>query len=135
MSYSENGIYTCLIKKSDFVDNSDKFVITDSKGNLIYGTPVGCKDCEVSAYHPYQFSMFYNKKAIFLSNNNSDSFKINCSEDNMLVRIDMRAGINSPVIVLLPANKISGSNSVYTYSACSSFVTLRFEVNESLIKN
>ena len=103
LSYADNGIYNCYISQSDFPSSyEDTFYVCDQNGTALYGA--GEIDY-ISGYYSYYFSYMSRKEEAFLSTDTSKPFKLCCGSNDMMVRIDMRAGLDAPVIVLCPLNK------------------------------
>ena len=101
MIYESNGIYTCLIQSKDFGGQyAKKFTVQDENGSVIYG---GADGLDVSGYYSYHFSYCSRKQQQFLSRCDTP-FTVSCCDPAMLLRIDVRAGVDAPVINLLPVH-------------------------------
>lgn len=140
MTYSDNGIYTCLIRRDDFgaapetpweyVSYTGSFTVNDAQGRVLYGAGGGGAD--VTGYYCYNFNIYANKPEVFLAKDSEEPFTIHCDSEYMLVRIDMRAGIDAPVIVLLPVEKTDDNCFLFHISDSNAFLPLCFQIDPQL---
>lgn len=104
LTYRNNGIYECFIPATDITENGS-FTIVDSNGAVLYGAS--------SAYDELSFSSKYNyteqpnKSVMYLNSTSNTALKLvySSSANGYFIRIDMRAGIDAPSIVMLDAQK------------------------------
>lgn len=103
MTYEDNGIYSCMISQSDFPQSQQNtFTIRDDSGNVLYGAG---NMTDITGYYSYNYSYMSRKTEAFLSADAKDPFNIICSNQDMMVHIDMRARLDAPLIVLMPLTK------------------------------
>lgn len=108
LEYKSNGIYQCYIpleKLPDYKEGVQETVaITDADGNIIYGSDDE-KFFNVSLSFEYGFMP---RTQMFLNSKNKSPIKwvINKNSNfNIVVQIDMRAGVDNPLISAYPANE------------------------------
>lgn len=104
LTYRDNGIYECFIPASDITENGS-FTVVDGNGTVLYGAS--------SAYDELSFSwkssygIMYSKPVMYLNSTSKTALKLvsSSSASGYYIRIDMRAGIDAPSIVLFDAQK------------------------------
>lgn len=104
LTYRENGIYECFIPTTDIVENGS-FTVVDNNGTVIYGA--ASEYDELSISKSFNYTMYSNKPVMYLDSTSSTALKLvyDGYSFGYYIRIDMRAGIESPSIVMLDAKK------------------------------
>ncbi len=108
LEYKSNGMYQCYIpveKQPDYKEGvQETATITDADGNIIYG--INDENCfGISLSFEYGFMP---KRQMFLNSENKSQINwgINKTANlNTVVQIDMRAGVDNPLITAYPANE------------------------------
>ena len=119
LEYKSNGIYQCYIPAEKLpkyqygVNNTA--TITDIDGNVIYGADEG-SNLYISTAMNYTY---IPKRLVYLDNETNSPINWNVNKDsnyNVLVQIDMRAGVDKPLITAYPANEhINGDEIEYEF--------------------
>lgn len=114
--YSENGIYSCLVSGDAFSTTDDlTFTVCDDGGSAVFGAS---DENVLTGYYSYQFGLITGRKQqSLLQKGSALPVKINLrGTQNMLVRIDMRAGADNPIICLIPVETIcTGGETRYSF--------------------
>lgn len=104
LTYKENGIYECFIPTTDITENGS-FTVVDNNGNVIYGA--SSEYDELSISKSFNYTMYSNKPVMYLNNTSNTALKFvyDGYAFGYYIRIDMRAGLEAPSIVMLDARK------------------------------
>lgn len=104
LTYRKNGIYECFIPTTDITENGS-FTVVDHNGTVIYGA--SSEYDELSFSKSYNYTFMSNKPVVFLNSTSSTALKLvyDSYAFGYYIRIDMRAGIEAPSIVMLDATK------------------------------
>lgn len=107
LEYKENGIYQCVVSAENLgiKDNEDfSFTITDKSGKTVYGA--GENSEILTPFNNSHYSFMSYKEQIFLNGSSTESIKSNMEmRDNVLIRIDVRAGVDKPLISMFTVNE------------------------------
>lgn len=104
LAYKGNGIYECFVPATDITENGS-FTVVDNNGTVIYGA--SSEYDELSISKSFNYTMYSNKPVMYLNSTSSTALKLvyDGYAFGYYIRIDMRAGIESPSIVMLDAKK------------------------------
>ena len=104
LTYKENGIYECFIPAGDITENGS-FTVVDNNGNVIYGA--ASEYDELSISKSFNYTMYSNKPVMYLNSSSNTALKLvyDSYAFGYCIRIDMRAGVDAPSIVMLDARK------------------------------
>ena len=104
LTYRDNGIYECYIPASDITENGS-FTVVDGNGTVLYGASSAYEELSFSSQLDY--AGFYRKPVMYLNSTSKIALKLvyNSCANGYYIRIDMRAGIDAPSIVMLNAKK------------------------------
>jgi len=104
LTYRQNGIYECFIPATDITENGS-FTVVDNHGTVIYGA--SSEYDELSFSKSFNYTMQSNKPVMYLNSTSSTALKLvyDSYAFGYYIRIDMRAGIEAPSIVMLDARK------------------------------
>ncbi len=116
LEYKSNGIYQCFIPADKLPDYeygvNNTITISDSENNVIFGA-----NENNYLYSSNAFSYNYIPKGqIFLNRESENSLIWNITKDSLVdvvVQIDMRAGLSNPLITAYPAKEYISNNEVY----------------------
>lgn len=108
--YKSNGIYQTFLSIEDLgvANNEDfSFTIADENGNTVYGVEENTRTLD--PFSMYDSTLISNKEQVFLNGSLTGSIKANMTYCNsVILRIDMRAGVNNPLISMFGVNTIYG---------------------------
>lgn len=104
LTYRNNGIYECYIPAADITENGS-FTIVDSNGAVLYGASSASDELSFSSKHNYTEQSI--KSVMYLNSTSNTALKLvySSSASGYYIRIDMRAGIDAPSIVMFDARK------------------------------
>lgn len=104
LEYKGNGVYQCVITTENLgvANNEDfSFTIADENGNTVYGAAENSE--MLTPYYSYSYNFMMCKAQVFLNSNSVESIKANmyyCNTNSVIIRIDVRAGVTSPLITM-----------------------------------